>query len=42
MDGQVVSDVDFEFRGGVHRLVEVGKTRIAQAASEAKTSFGQP
>jgi len=34
VDGQVVSDVDFEFRGGVHRLVEVGKTRIAQAAGE--------
>src|SRR5574341_478816 len=32
VDGQVVSDVDFEFRGGVHRLVEVGKTRIAQAS----------
>ncbi len=29
VDGQIVSDVDFEFRGGVHRLVEVGKTRIA-------------
>lgn len=35
VDGQIVSDVDFEFRGGVHRLVEVGKTRIAQASSEA-------
>jgi tyrosyl-tRNA synthetase len=34
VDGQVVSDVDFEFRGDVHRLVEVGKTRIAQAAGE--------
>jgi tyrosyl-tRNA synthetase len=34
VDGQVVLDVDFEFRGGVHRLVEVGKTRIAQASGE--------
>ena len=35
VDGQVVSDVDFEFRGGVHRLIEVGKTRIAQASDGA-------
>ncbi|MBI2210977.1 MAG: tyrosine--tRNA ligase [Deltaproteobacteria bacterium] len=35
VDGRVVSDVDFEFRGGVHRLVEVGKTRIAQASDGA-------
>ena len=35
VDGQIVSDVDFEFRGGVHRLVEAGKTRIAQAADGA-------
>ena len=33
VDGQIVTDVDFEFRGNVHRLVEVGKTRIAQVES---------
>ena len=30
VDGQVVTDVDFEFQRNLHRLVEVGKTRIAQ------------
>ena len=37
VDGQVVTDVDFEFRGSVHRVVEVGKTRIAQAGEGEKT-----
>jgi hypothetical protein len=34
VDGKIVRDADFEFLGKVHRLIEVGKTRIAQAASE--------
>lgn len=33
IDGQVVSDVNFEFRGDLHRVVEVGKNRIAQVSS---------
>jgi tyrosyl-tRNA synthetase len=32
VDGQAVSDINFEFQRSVHRLVEVGKTRIAEAA----------
>jgi tyrosyl-tRNA synthetase len=30
VDGDVVSDVNFEFKGNIHRIVEVGKNRIAQ------------
>ena len=30
IDGEVISDVNFQFRGDVHRLIEVGKNRIAQ------------
>jgi tyrosyl-tRNA synthetase len=29
VDGQVVTDVNFQFRGDIHRIVEVGKSRIA-------------
>jgi hypothetical protein len=35
VDGQIISDVDFEIQGGVHRVVEVGKTRIAQVSDGA-------
>ncbi len=31
VDGQAVSDVNFEFRGSQHQVVEVGKNRIARA-----------
>ncbi len=34
VDGKIIADVDFEFQGKLHSLVEVGKTRIAQAAGE--------
>ena len=37
IDGIIVREVDFEFLGKRHRLVEVGKTRIAQAGNEGKT-----
>jgi tyrosyl-tRNA synthetase len=33
VDGKVVTDVNFEFRKKIHRIIEVGKTRIAQAFS---------
>jgi tyrosyl-tRNA synthetase len=29
VDGQVITDVNFHFRGGVHQILEVGKNRIA-------------
>jgi tyrosyl-tRNA synthetase len=32
VDGQVISDVNFQFQGGIHQILEVGKNRIAQAA----------
>lgn len=31
VDGHVISDVNFQFHGTIHRIVEVGKNRIAQA-----------
>jgi tyrosyl-tRNA synthetase len=31
VDGQVVTDANFEFHGRTHRIVEVGKTRIAES-----------
>lgn len=34
VDGRPVREVDFEFQGKVHRLIEVGKTRIAQVLTE--------
>jgi tyrosyl-tRNA synthetase len=35
VDGQVVSDVNFEFQGSSHEVVEVGKSRIAQAVKNS-------
>ncbi len=32
IDGRVVTDVDFHFDGALHRVIEVGKNRIAQMA----------
>ena len=31
VDGQVIADVNFQFQGSAHEIVEVGKSRIAQA-----------
>jgi tyrosyl-tRNA synthetase len=33
IDGRVVTDVDFHFDGALHRIIEVGKNRIAQLAN---------
>jgi len=33
VDGQTITDADFEFQGSIHRVIEVGKTRIAQVES---------
>ena len=30
VDGQIISDVNFHFQGDLHRVLEVGKNRIAQ------------
>jgi tyrosyl-tRNA synthetase len=32
VDGEVINDVNFQFAGDAHRLLEVGKNRIAQLA----------
>ena len=34
VDGQLVSDVNFQFHDALHRVVEVGKNRIAQAVKD--------
>jgi tyrosyl-tRNA synthetase len=34
VDGQVVSDVNFQFHDATHRIVQVGKNRIAQVIKE--------
>ncbi len=31
VNGETIKEIDFEFQGKLHRVVEVGKTRIAQA-----------
>src|SRR5688572_9789496 len=35
VDGQVITDVNFSFDGEVHRVIEVGKNRIAQVAKNS-------
>jgi tyrosyl-tRNA synthetase len=35
IDGQVISDVNFQFQSDLHKIVEVGKNRIAQAVKQA-------
>jgi tyrosyl-tRNA synthetase len=32
VDGKVVTDINFQFQGKVHQIIEVGKNRIAQVA----------
>lgn len=39
VDGKTVKEVDFEFQGKIHRLVEVGKTRIAQVEEGPKNNL---
>jgi tyrosyl-tRNA synthetase len=34
VDGKVVTDINFEFKRGLHHLIEVGKTRIAEVDEE--------
>jgi tyrosyl-tRNA synthetase len=42
VDGQVVTDINFEFQKKLHRLIEVGKMRIAEAVEQEKNSFSPP
>ena len=35
VDGRVVTDVNFQFNGQLHQIVEVGKNRIARAVPGA-------
>ena len=42
VDGKVIADVNFEFQRKAHRVVEVGKSRIAQVESETSSNFSSP
>jgi tyrosyl-tRNA synthetase len=35
IDGEVVTDVNFQFQGGLHRILEVGRNRIAQVVAKS-------
>src|SRR5258706_13947432 len=39
VDGQAITDINFEFQKKLHRLIEVGKMRIAEAAERKKPFF---
>jgi tyrosyl-tRNA synthetase len=39
VDGQVITDVNFQFDGDVHQILEVGKNRIAQNSKPAAKNF---
>ncbi len=39
VDGKAIRDADFEFQGRIHRVVEVGKTRIAQVQNPEKINL---
>jgi tyrosyl-tRNA synthetase len=41
VDGRVVMDINFEFQAKLHRLIEVGKQRIAEAVAQEKSSFSR-
>jgi tyrosyl-tRNA synthetase len=34
VDGKVVTDINFQFQGRTHQIIEVGKNHIAQVARE--------
>lgn len=42
VDGKIISDLAFQFQSKLHRLIEVGKTRIAEASEQEKNSFSPP
>jgi tyrosyl-tRNA synthetase len=39
VDGKIVTDINFEFQRKLHRLIEVGKMRIAEAVEQEKNSI---
>lgn len=39
VDGKIVTDINFEFQRKRHRLIEVGKMRIAEAVEQEKNSI---
>ncbi len=39
VDGQVIVDVGFEFQRKIHRVIEVGKSRIAEVEGEPGSDF---
>jgi tyrosyl-tRNA synthetase len=42
VDGQVIRDIAFEFAAERHKIVEVGKNRIARAQLDKKNHFPEP
>jgi len=40
VDENVIDDVGFEFQRKLHRVIEVGKSRIAEVDLEPSTDFG--
>jgi tyrosyl-tRNA synthetase len=40
VDGNVIDDVGFEFQRKLHRVIEVGKSRIAEVEFEPSTGVG--
>ena len=40
VDGNVINNVGFEFQRRLHRVIEVGKSRIAEVDLEPSTGFG--
>jgi tyrosyl-tRNA synthetase len=42
VDGTTLKEVDFEFRGKLHKLIEVGKTRIAEVEESTRSDAESP
>lgn len=42
VDGTTLKEVDFEFRGKLHKLIEVGKTRIAEVEAGTRSDAESP
>jgi tyrosyl-tRNA synthetase len=38
VDGNVITDMEFEFNRKLHRVVEVGKSRIAEVENDDKST----
>lgn len=42
VDGTTLKEVDFEFQGKLHKLIEVGKTRIAEVEGSTRSDAESP